>query len=61
MVYYCIDRPHLSGNCNRNDVRHALAQMDAACPLYKAGWFRWLGSVKIIGKAHTDDRLCAGH
>ncbi len=59
-VYYCINARRSSGNLDTNDVNFALGQMDAHCPMYTAGYFQWDGSVEIVGKARTDDRVCLG-
>ncbi|PVH84668.1 hypothetical protein DL98DRAFT_610070 [Cadophora sp. DSE1049] len=58
IVYYCIDVPRRCGNIDINDVRYALGQMDAHCQLYEASWFKWPGSVEIIGKARFGDEIC---
>ncbi|KAH7075065.1 hypothetical protein FB567DRAFT_183047 [Paraphoma chrysanthemicola] len=60
MVYYCINRPHSSGNLDRADVDYALRQMDSKCRLYEAGWFGWDGSVEIVGKCRDSDAICLG-
>ncbi|KAG4417587.1 hypothetical protein IFR04_009317 [Cadophora malorum] len=58
IVYYCIDAPRRCGNLDTNDVRYALGQMDAHCPRYEASWFKWPGSVEIVGKAKIGDEIC---
>ncbi|KAH0431432.1 hypothetical protein CcaCcLH18_07048 [Colletotrichum camelliae] len=59
-VYYCINAPNSSGNLDLVDINHALKQMDASCPRYTAGYFRWDGSVEIFGKTGENVPICRG-
>ncbi|EUC40406.1 hypothetical protein COCMIDRAFT_108889 [Bipolaris oryzae ATCC 44560] len=61
MVYYCVNESGKCGNCNRDDVYYAMAQMDAKCRRYEASWFGWPGSFEIVGKARQGDNVCAGN
>ena len=58
LVYYCITAPNSGGNLDTKDVNYALERMDAACPRYTASYFRWDGSVEIVGKARVGDNIC---
>lgn len=58
IVYYCISAPHSSGNLDVNDVNYALERMDATCRRYEASYFRWDGSVEIVGKGRVGDNIC---
>ncbi|EGO53991.1 hypothetical protein NEUTE1DRAFT_148459 [Neurospora tetrasperma FGSC 2508] len=58
IVYYCIDAPRSSGNLDVDDVNYALAQMDATCRRYEASYFKWDGSVEIVGKGRAGDNVC---
>ncbi|KAK3345702.1 hypothetical protein B0H65DRAFT_549381 [Neurospora tetraspora] len=58
MVYYCIDAPRSSGNLDVDDVNYALEQMDATCRRYEASYFKWDGSVEIVGKGRSGDNVC---
>ncbi|KAF2107766.1 hypothetical protein BDV96DRAFT_588715 [Lophiotrema nucula] len=60
MVYYCLNEENKFGNCDRDDVRYALGQMDAHCKKYEASWFGWPGSFELVGKARQGDNVCAG-
>ncbi|USP79401.1 hypothetical protein yc1106_06675 [Curvularia clavata] len=60
MVYYCVNEVGKCGNCNRDDVYYAMAQMDSKCRRYEASWFGWPGSFEIVGKARQGDNVCAG-
>ncbi|KAJ4418197.1 hypothetical protein N0V85_001529 [Neurospora sp. IMI 360204] len=58
MAYYCIDAPRSSGNLDVDDVNYALEQMDATCQRYEASYFKWDGSVEIVGKGRSGDNVC---
>ncbi|OIW26662.1 hypothetical protein CONLIGDRAFT_707072 [Coniochaeta ligniaria NRRL 30616] len=58
IAYYCIDAPWSSGNLDINDVNYALVQMDATCRRYEASYFKWPGSVEIVGKGRAGDNVC---
>lgn len=58
LVYYCISAPNSGGNLDTNDINYALGRMDAACPRYTASYFRWDGSVEIVGKGRVGDNIC---
>lgn len=58
IVYYCIDAPWSSGNLDVNDVNYALERMDATCRRYEASYFKWDGSVEIVGKGRAGDNVC---
>lgn len=58
IAYYCIDAPWSSGNLDVNDVNYALGQMDGTCRRYEASYFKWPGSVEIVGKGRSGDNIC---
>ena len=58
IAYYCIDAPNSSGNIDLNDVNYALSNMDSACPAYTASYFKWDGSVEIVGKDKAGANIC---
>lgn len=58
IAYYCIDAPRSSGSLDVDDVNYALAQMDATCRRYEASYFKWPGSVEIVGKGRSGDNIC---
>jgi hypothetical protein len=58
IVYYCIDAPHSSGNLNVADIDYALVQMDNHCAAYQASYFKWPGSVEIVGKDVVGATFC---
>ncbi|KAF5246280.1 hypothetical protein FAUST_1397 [Fusarium austroamericanum] len=59
-VYYCINAPRSQGNLDVADINYALGQMDSKCKRYEAGYFRWDGSVEIVGKTRSGDNICLG-
>ncbi|CEI70725.1 hypothetical protein FVEN_g790 [Fusarium venenatum] len=59
-VYYCINAPNSAGNIDVQDINYALGQMDAVCKRYEASYFRWEGSVEIIGNARSGTAVCRG-
>lgn len=63
MVYICIDIPYQDCEIfHPADVFYALAQMDAACPAYMAGYYRFNDQnnldPRIIGKVNSGDTIC---
>ncbi|KAK4199479.1 hypothetical protein QBC40DRAFT_281768 [Triangularia verruculosa] len=58
LAYYCIDAPFRSGNLDVNDVNHALREMDRVCGFYKSSYFKWDGSVEIVGKDYAGANIC---
>ncbi|KAB5526425.1 hypothetical protein GE09DRAFT_1229265 [Coniochaeta sp. 2T2.1] len=58
MAYYCIDAPHSSGNLDTVDINYALEKMDANCVPYQASYFKWPGSVEIVGKDVLGANIC---
>ncbi|KAM0301594.1 hypothetical protein ACHAPM_005826 [Fusarium culmorum] len=59
-VYYCINAPRSQGNLDVADINYALGQMDSKCKRYEAGYFRWDGSVEIVGKTRSGDNIWLG-
>ncbi|KAK3338675.1 hypothetical protein B0T25DRAFT_523690 [Lasiosphaeria hispida] len=59
-VYYCINAKSSSGNLDLKDFNYALEQMDAKCRRYEASYFRWDGSVEIVGKSNEGTEVCRG-
>ncbi|KAE9376601.1 hypothetical protein N431DRAFT_453007 [Stipitochalara longipes BDJ] len=63
MVYLCIDTAYETCEIfDSDDVRYALGEMDAACPAYMAGYYRFNTGEslqpKIIGKCNSGDNIC---
>jgi hypothetical protein len=58
LAYYCIDAPRSSGSVDIDDVNYALQQMDSKCRRYEASYFKWPGSVEIVGKGRAGDNIC---
>jgi len=64
IAYICLDipSPPTCEGFNSDDVRLAMAKMDAACPLYQAGYFRFdtgeQTGPKVIGRCSSGDHFC---
>ncbi|KAK0668389.1 hypothetical protein QBC41DRAFT_356617 [Cercophora samala] len=58
LAYYCINAPHRRGNLDVNDVNHALREMDRVCGSYKSSYYKWDGSVEIVGKDYAGANIC---
>jgi hypothetical protein len=58
--YYCINQYDKCGNLDIADVDEAMRTMDRYCGKYVGGWYNWLGSPEIVGKAQVGTRVCLG-
>ncbi|KAE9372871.1 hypothetical protein N431DRAFT_457550 [Stipitochalara longipes BDJ] len=62
LVYLCVDAAEYCESFSSDDVRTALGEMDAACPAYMAGYYRFNTGEslqpKLIGKDNAGANIC---